>query len=177
MLLKIKILNKKWIEPMGKIKFLNNMKQTVSFAFLLFALLACSSYEKSIPEKLRNFADDITTNPQKLRNLKGNFPDFYNPDCISKDLTDSITVDELVNFINLDFNFIKENYHFQYYTHQSKSYIQWIKTQRKCSCSIDSIDFLSLYMKKTEYQIELIFFQCDSTYKIFYINGLTPISM
>ncbi len=161
---------------MKKIKILNNLKLTVAFAFLLFVLFACSSVENRIPEKLRNFADDITSNPQKLRNLKDNYPELYNPYCMARYLYISDEIDELVNYISLDYNNLKEDPVY-WVNSTDKYFVDLAKERAKCNCGIDSSNLYIFNLSKTGYGIKFWFVKCDSNYKIFYIHEIMKISM
>lgn len=93
------------------------MKKNIFILFIAIVLHLTSCYtltykdydikEYDIEERLWKFAVDILENPDKIRNLKNNYPDIYNEEYIYDKLRetskDANEINELMSYIKNDF--------------------------------------------------------------------------
>ncbi len=161
------------VDFMKKIKLIYS--QLLFKALFLFFLFECSSVEKSIPENLRNFALDVSRHPEKIKNLKFYYPEFYNPDCYYKRMQDTNITNETINYINLDFNSEDVKIHYEL-CGTGRVYFEDVKKNGFCNCKIDSSNVSIVYLIKERFIIQFEFIKCDSMYKIFNIQPV-PYSM
>ncbi len=162
------------IDFMKKIKLI--YRQLLFKALFLLLLFGCSSVDNNIPENLKSIALDISRHPEKICNLKYYFPDLYNPDCYYKKMLDTNEINELINYINLDYNSDESKYYFEKYE-SDNVYLARIKKDGICNCNVDSINIIRFHLIKKKYRIGFDFVKCDSMYKIFNIHPIYPYSM
>ena len=88
------------------------MKNLFFFLFLASVnfFISCQTLtykDFGIEEQLWIFANDIIENPDKIKDLKTNYPDLYNEDYIYKKLSntsiETVYIDNLISYIKFDF--------------------------------------------------------------------------
>ncbi|MGA2297418.1 MAG: hypothetical protein ABSG15_07725 [FCB group bacterium] len=80
------------------------MKKNLILLLMALIICGCSTYESTVDKNLRHLAYDILQNPEKLRNIKKYYPEYYNQDYISKHFLDTIKVNESIKLIKDKFS-------------------------------------------------------------------------
>ncbi|MFA6572133.1 MAG: hypothetical protein WCT77_12975 [Bacteroidota bacterium] len=72
------------------------MKKYIITIVLLIFTIACKDTDK---EKLYEIANDIILHPEKVLDLKSNYPKYYNDEYISSNMKDSIKINKIYRYI------------------------------------------------------------------------------
>ena len=80
------------------------MKKIFVLLFSIF-LVQCSSINQSTPpESVKSFVQMILKDPNKLLNLKENFPELIIDSLLDCEMKDKVNINDMIKFINLEFN-------------------------------------------------------------------------
>jgi hypothetical protein len=82
------------------------MKSIIFYLLILFSLISCirfSKIDKDIDARILEFGEEIVKNPEKLYDIKNNFPKIYNEEYTRTRLKDHLVIDYLINFIKESF--------------------------------------------------------------------------
>jgi hypothetical protein len=80
--------------------------------FLVIILLQSCNYNEisyyfpwkyHVNSKVKYFINDIYENPEKLRDIKNNYPEFYDSTIIYKHFKDTVYINKVIKFINNKF--------------------------------------------------------------------------
>lgn len=111
-----------------------------TYIFILIIILLASCKEIQHP-KAFTYCTDIIFDPNKIYNLKINYPNIYNDSIISKDLMDSTYLTKMKDYISLFFNKNKDDLDYSFFTDQKVDRKTILETQQYILQSNNSIKF------------------------------------
>ncbi|MFA6571404.1 MAG: hypothetical protein WCT77_09220 [Bacteroidota bacterium] len=145
------------------------MKKYIITIVLLIFTISCKDTDK---EKLYEIANDIILHPEKVLDLKSNYPDYYNPKYIDKFMQDSIKLHKLYQYIDTLFQKSNHDYKSTFELFEKDKYIGICKNRM----NFDRNEKLNIYQltiwKNYDIGLQIIFFDVDDNYYISYVGEL-----
>ena len=122
------------------------MKYSI-FIILMFLLLSC---DDKVEKRLKDVADDIIANPNKLYDIKKNFKEFYSDKYACCSLNDSSRINETVDHIKKDFDIRTKDYYFEMATYYGND-LEDIDCMKSQMDNFKNVEFYSFLLCKDKY--------------------------
>jgi hypothetical protein len=144
------------------------MKKILCFCLIVFSLASCRTYYIKVDKRLESFANDVIEHPEKLRDIKNNYPEYYNEKYIDESLLTSSYVSRLISYINNEYKKIDEGIIIcdASYSNASIKYLNSI-SRKKYDFTSDEVIGFAFYKEKANRGVEFAIIHPDSSH--FYI--------